>query len=62
METRRIKHSNGHLIDRAFDYCTAKSWVWRLFFGWRESTRTDCVFKLSRRAWRELESFIDETD
>lgn len=60
METRRIKHADGHLIDLAFAYCMAKPWIWRCFFGWRKSTTTDCVFTLSKRAWRELENFIKE--
>jgi hypothetical protein len=34
-----------------------KSFLFRMFFGWRETNAMGCSFILSKRAWRELEEF-----
>ena len=60
MKKRFIMHNNW-LCDLAFVYCMGKSFLFRMFFGWRRTTELGCVFILSKRAWRELEIFIEET-
>ena len=40
--------------------CMGKGFLFRMFFGWRESNEKGCVYILSKRAWRELEGFIKE--
>lgn len=60
MEKRFISRDNGCLCDLALVYCMDKSFLFRMFFGWRESNEKGCVFILSKRAWRELEEFIKE--
>lgn len=59
MEKRLISH-NSRLCDLTFVYCMGKSFLFRLFFGWRESNEKECVFILSKRVWRELENYIKE--
>jgi len=49
--------SRGRLCDLAFAYCMGKSFLFRMFFGWRETNAMGCSFILSKRAWRELEEF-----
>lgn len=30
-------------------YCDSKSWLWRMFFGWRGTKRDKMYFKLSKK-------------
>lgn len=50
MEKRLISRNNGWLCDLAFVYCMGKNFLFRMFFGWRESNEKGCVFILSKRA------------
>lgn len=60
MEKRFIKCSDTLLTDMAFAYCMGKSWLFRCFFGWRLTNLKGCEFILSKRAWRELEEYIED--
>jgi hypothetical protein len=60
MEKRLISRDNGWLCDLAFVYCMGKTFLFRMFFGWRRSDEKGCTFILSKRAWCELEEFIKE--
>ena len=39
-----------------FAYCEGRSWLWRMFFGWRKSTRGYCTFLLPKKAVKEIEN------
>lgn len=60
MKKRFIDRTNGWLIDLAFAYCMAKPFWWRCFFGWRLTNDKGCEFILSKKAWRNLENYIEE--
>lgn len=60
MEKRLVTYDNGWLWDLAYVYCMGKSSLFRKFFGLRESTPRGSTFILSKRAWRELETFIKD--
>lgn len=60
MEKRFVSRDNGLLCDLAFVYCMDKNFLFRMFFGWRETNEKGFIFILSKRAWRELEDFIKE--
>ena len=60
MEKRLIPYKNGWLCDLAIVYCMCKSFFFNLFFGWRSCNEQGCIFILSKRAWSELEIFIEE--
>lgn len=57
MKKKLIPHSDSWLYDLAFAYCMGRSFLFRMFFGWRESNQKGCVFILPKRIWHELESF-----
>jgi len=60
MKKKLVPYNNSQLCDLAFAYCMGKSFLFRMFFGWRESNQKGCVFILSKRAWCELENIIKE--
>lgn len=55
---KRVILLNNQLAYLAFAYCAGKSYLFNMFFGWRESNTESCTFILSKRAWRKLENLI----
>ena len=58
MKKRLIPYSSGWLCDLAFVYCMGKSFLFRMFFGWRATNEKGCVFILSKHTWRELDDMV----
>lgn len=61
METRKIYDSNPQnaiLINVCFIRAEAKPFLWRLFFGWRQTKTTDrgeeLTFIFSKKEWLEI--------
>lgn len=59
MKKRFIERKDGFMIDMAFAYCMAKPFWWSWFFGWRLTNEQGCTFILSKKAWKELEEYIN---
>lgn len=41
-------------IKLCFAYCEGKSWLWRMFFGWRMTDQGGCEFLLSAKTMKRI--------
>lgn len=59
---RIFKIEDEIMIELCLLYCEGKSYLWNLFYGWRQTYKNTYYFKFTEKQWRRILETVNHID